>query len=544
MDKISKSRFNYAPTINKARTRFDLSHNVLTTLNTGELVPVLVEPVYPGETFSLKTASLTRLETSIHQTMDNAYIEFAYFFVPNRIIWNDFDKFLGANDDPWAQTTNYRIPKAILATGAGPLTVNPMSLINQLGVPSGSYGYNFVSQDADKHLGISYLPIRGVFQVFNDWYRDENFDSIVYFAKDSSDHLANYPFTFNGSSFNPCNSILHVNRFKDVFSTALPAPQKGSEITIGMAGNADVFWSAPNNGVSSGDNTYFYTSGGKNIFSSDPSDSQASAVLKADLSTATAITINQLRLAIASQAMLERDARGGTRLKEKTYSVWGVDAPDLNLDRSEFLGGKRIPVNMMEVLQTSESGTTVLGTDAGHSKTMDVSDGFTKSFTQYGWIIGFAYARTSRSYSQGIDRKLRDRDLYDLYDPMLDNIGEVGVKRSELYSLSTANSTNLGKANEVFGYQEAWYHLKERTNQFRGYFQTGISGSLESWHYGDKYTDYPLLSASWLKEGAENVDRTIAVSASVSYQWSLSIHFELHATRTMHKYSIPNTFGF
>jgi hypothetical protein len=475
--------------------------------------------------------------------MDNAYIEFAYFFVPNRIIWNDFDKFLGANDDPWAQTTNYHIPQIFLSNnGSGSVTIQPQSLYNQLGIPAGSYGYS--GDGSAKVLSFSQLPLRAVFQVYNDWYRDENFDSIIYYDKGNTDYFALHGYTFNGSVFQCHANILKVNRFKDVFSTALPAPQKGSEITIGMAGNADVFWSAPDNGVQDGDSTYFYTSGGKNIFSSDPSDPDASAVLKADLSTATAITINQLRLAIASQAMLERDARGGTRLKEKTYSVWGVDAPDLNLDRSEFLGGKRIPVNMMEVIQTSESGTTVLGTDAGHSKTMDVSDGFTKSFTQYGWIIGFAYARTSRSYSQGINRKLRDRDYYDLFDPMLDNIGEVSQKRSELYALKTDNATNLGKANEVFGYQEAWYHLKERTNEFRGYFQTGISGSLESWHYGDKYTDYPLLSASWLKEGPANVDRTIAVSASVSYQWSLSIHFELHATRTMHKYSIPNSFGF
>lgn len=542
-DKYTNTRYNHAPTIKKGRTRFDLSHNVLTTFNTGDLVPVLCEPVYPGETFSLKTASLVRLETSLHQTMDNAYLEFAFFFVPNRIIYDDFEKMLGANDDPWTQQVTYSLPQIFLTGASGATNVLPQSLLNQLGVPAGSYG----SGVSNKYLKINQLPLRAVFQAYNDWYRNENLDSIVYFSKGGTDYLANDAFTFNGGYFTPSTDILKVNRFHDLFSTALPAPQKGPDTTLGLDGYLPVGVINQNAGSITGN--YVVTEGGSipgfraGVLSDNTTIYDASKALVAD-SSAINITINQLRLAICSQAISELKARGGTRYKEILYSTWSVDAPDAVLDRAEFLGGKRIPISMLEVLQTSETGTTVLGTDAGHSKTLDASDSFVKSFVQHGWIIGFAYCRTARSYSQGIDRKLIDKDYYDLYQPLLDNIGEVGIKKKELYAISTGSTADVDVAEGVFGYQEAWYHLKERINYIRGYFQTGISGTLDSWHYGDKYVSSPFLSSSWLKEGTENVDRTIAVQSSAAYQWTLSCHFELYATRMMSKYSIPNTFGF
>lgn len=574
-DKVSKTRFNKAPVIGgKGRTRFDLSHPILTTGNTGEFIPILAEPVFPGETFSLKNASLTRLETSLHQTMDNAYVEFAYFFVPNRIIWDDFEKFLGASDNPWAQQNTYTIPQLRLTDTSGSVRIYTGSILNHLGVPAGSYG----SGTSDPYYEINALPLRAIFQVWNDWYRDENYDTIIAFSKNSNDLNANFAFVLNGSAVYPNTADnLHVNRFKDIFSTALPAPQKGSEITFGVGGLAPIIAGSTAHNTSgaldfhySGDNGGGYhllyddvdslgnhklgvtNNGTATVTGTVNTIDRTNAV--ADLSQATLVTINQLRLSIAAQAIKERDARGGTRYKEKIYSTWKVQANDLELDRSEFLGGKRIPISMMEVLQTSETGTTVLGTNAGVSKTIDVSDGFVKSFTQYGWIVGFVYVRTSRSYSQGIDRKLRDKTYYDLYDPMLDNIGEVGVKKSEIFSLiddSTdpgatyvTSATAVVNGNSNWAYQEAWYHLKERCGRFSGYFQPGVQYTMDSWHYGDSYKIAPQMSASWLKEGPEQVDRTIAVQSSASYQWTFNIYFELYATRQMAKYSIPNTFGF
>lgn len=541
-DKYATTRFNYAPTIKKRRTRFDLSHNVLTTFNTGDFVPVLCEPVYPGETFSLRTASLIRLETSLHQTMDNAYLEFAFFFVPNRIIYDDFEKMLGANDDPWTQTVTYTLPQIYLTGASGATSIQPQSLLNQLGVPVGSYG----SGATNKYLTFNQLPVRAVFQTYNDWYRNENLDSIVYFSKGGTDYLAGDSFVFNGGYFTPSVDILKVNRFKDLFSTALPAPQRGPDSTLGLDGYLPVGYIAATNNYPTFTDLKGIITGSTArpaFVQTEIQSTVGNEPLVAD-SSAINITVNQLRLAIVSQAVSELKARSGTRYKEILYSTWSVDAPDSVLDRAEFLGGKRIPISMLEVLQTSETGNTVLGSDAGHSKTLDSSDSFVRSFVQHGWLLGFAYTRTSRSYSQGIDRKLRDKNYYDLYQPLLDNIGEVGVKKSELYALNTNSSANTDLTESIFGYQEAWYHLKERTNQIRGYFQNGISGTLDSWHYGDGYSGIPSLSASWLKETETNVDRTIAVQSSVAYQWTLSVHFELYATRMMDKYSIPNTFGF
>lgn len=549
MDKYRNTIFNKAPTISHKRTRFDLSHDILTTCNNGEFVPILTEFINPGETVDLKYASLTRLETSLHQTMDNAYAEFAFFATPLRILWTDFTKFEGENDDAWDQLTAYTIPQLKMSGNSGAAIVSPGSLINHLLAPAGSYGSGL----SNPCISVEALSLRNVFEVYNQWYRDQNYDSVVYFSKGSTDVSLGSVFLFNGVSFAPNTSNLYVNRLRDVYSTVLPAPQKGQEVSLGLAGLAPIVQ------VTGGDpaTVDFATSltNGTNVQVQD--DSVAAVVgtdvywptvnysgLAADLSSGSAVTINQLRLAIVRQAMLERDARGGTRYKEILQSRWNVNASDLVLDRPEFLGGKRVPLSMMEVLQTSETGTTVLGTDAGHSKTVDQSDGFVKSFSQHMILQGFMYMRTARSYSQGINRKHFIKDYLDMPDPMLDNTGEVPAYKKELYVLKTSTSADVDKANSVFGYQEQYYWIKEGVNRFSGYFQPGISGTLDSWHYGDNYSDYPMASFSWLKEGATNVDRTIAVASNAGFQYSVNIHFELHITRPFSKYSIPNTFGF
>lgn len=570
-DKYSTIRYNKAPTVSHPRTRFNLSHEILTTCNTGEFVPTLVEFINPGETVDLKSSSLTRLETSLHQTMDNAYFEQAFFAVPLRILWNDFEKFEGANDDAWAQTNTYTIPQIKLTGTNGSAIIEPGSLLNHLMIPAGAYG----SGSSNPFLSVEMLSLHGVYEVYNQWFRDENYDSIIYYSKASGDRtISNLGVLFNGSYFTPYNKNLYVHRLRDRYSTVLPAPQKGQEISIGMAGLAplvaDSLYETGGNikfgftetgtpavleankvyGISSEYNPGFTNHGSTKATIGAEGHADVSGThltstnLKADLSGATAITINQLRLAIVRQAMLERDARTGTRYFEVIQGRWSTTAPDMVLDRCEYLGGKRTPVSMMEVLQTSETGTTVLGSDAGHSKTFDNDEGFVKSFSQHCLLLGFLYFRTDRSYSQGIDRRHFIKDYLDMPDPMLDKIGEVPVYRKELYALKSNDGTNVGKCNEVFGYQEQYYWIKERTNRFSGYFQPGISGSLDSWHYGDDYSDFPLASASWMKEDANQVDRTIAVSSNEAFQWSVNIHFELHITRPFAKYSIPNTFGF
>lgn len=576
-DKTSTTRYNKAPQfLGKGRTRFDLSHNILTTFNTGELVPILIEPIVPGSTFSLKTASLTRLETSLHQTMDNAYLEFAYFFVPSRILWQHFDQYQGFNQDAWARTTKYTKPQIILGfngvASGGPDSVKPGSLLNHMCLPASVYP-NDVNVDSSGFMSIDLLPLRAIFKTYNEYFRDENLDSEIAYSDGDSDITLSTPFYFNGSQFLPSQECLKVNRFKDLFSTSLPAPQKGDPIQLFADLSAPVGFVSGNSFTASTGTSVNAFNSGQLISGDDFVQSKvlsgggllAASPIFADLNQVN-FTVNDLRIAIALQAMRERDARGGTRINERLYSTWHLEVNSLELDKPEFLGGKRIPVSMMEVLQTSETGTTVLGSDAGHSKTFDSDDSFVRTFTQWGYVIGFCFVRTARSYSQGIDRRFFVKDILDEYDPMLDNIGEMPVYKKEINSVYTfggspslSNSYNSAKKNSVFGYQEAWYWYKERNNRYSGYFQNHINGTLDSWHYGDDYvfemfetggrvtsSKEPYLSPSWLKEPESNVDRTIAVSHSVenSYQWMINIHFEATNTFEASKYSLPNKFGF
>lgn len=578
-DKYVNSRSNAAPSVvGGKRTRFDLGDTRRFTCNTGDFVPFYCKEVLPDDTWDLTAATLTRLETSIHQTMDNAYLELAFFYVPDRIVMNDFDKLLGANDDAWARQTEVSTPQLLLHGSSGTPTagvqVLPQSLLNHLMLPSGNYpsynSFNALSADAQDDFSVTVLPLRSTFQIYNDWFRDESVDSIVYFSKDNYDRDLNYTYLFNGSNFDPARNILKVNRFRDRFSSALPAPQKGNPISINVGGYAPIIAGGDITLLGSAARFQASTSGGTSVVASDANhyldlvgmyNSSASnkfgvrsyqnatnndvyeitgTNLKADLSAATAITINDLRLAIAAQVLSEQEARSGTRLTEVLFSQWNLKVPSLMIDRSEYLGGRRIPLQMLEVLQTSETGTTVLGTDAGHSKTFDANSGTVlKSFMFHGYIIGIAFIRTARSYSQGIDRQFYRKGKYTYFNRIFDNIGEVPVKTTEMFA-------DTSVAGNVFGYQEAWYEYKEGLNRDSGFMQTGISGTLDSWHYGDEYStsDTPLLSASWMKEDADRVDRTIAVQSSASYQWSVFINVEAYATRFMNKYSVPNSFGF
>lgn len=580
-DKYVNSRSNAAPSVvgNLKRTRFDVGGTLRFTCNTGDFVPFYCKEVLPDDTWDMTAATLTRLETSIHQTMDNAYLELAFFYVPDRIVMNDFDKLLGANDDAWARTVEISTPQILLH---GPLgspsaagTVAPQSLLNYLMLPAGNYPttnqWNIMTDDVKDDLSVTALPLRSTFQIYNDWFRDESVDSIVYFSKDNNDVTLPQGYLFNGSTFNPSASTLKVNRFRDRFSSALPAPQKGNPISINVGGSAPIIADGSNlhslvdtplikaavsNGTfvhPSGPNQYIDIVGGyfgpENVKVSARSYQEAAnndiytvthTNLVADLSAATSVTINDLRLAIAAQVLSEQEARSGTRLTEVLFSQWNLKVPSLMIDRSEYLGGRRIPLQMLEVLQTSETGTTVLGTDAGHSKTFDANSGSVlKSFMFHGYIIGIGFIRTARSYSQGIDRQFYRKGKYTYFNRIFDNIGEVPVKTTELFA-------DASVAGNVFGYQEAWYEYKEGLNRDSGFMQTGISGTLDSWHYGDEYStsDTPLLSASWMKEDADRVDRTLAVQSTAAYQWSVFINVEAYATRFMNKYSVPNAFGF
>ena len=578
-DKLVNSRFNKAPSIvsGKRRTRFDLGGTYRFTCKTGDFVPFYCKEVLPDDTWDINSVTLTRLETSVHQTMDNAYLELGFFYVPNRIVQTDWDKLLGANDDPWARQVEVSTPQIKLygKSDTSFHDILPQSLLNYLCCPAATYpAYDDVSSLGDDiaDYEITALPLRACFQIYNDWFRDENVDSVVYFDKGNNDIYMDDYFMFDGEEFIPRAETLKVNRFHDRYSSALPAPQKGNAVGFSVGGEVPVIAGTTMTALGGNLKLHAQTSGGTDVLPADSDhyfnlialkdsdgknndmgvrsynnavNSDAYRIdatnLKADLSKATAITVNDLRLAIAAQVLSEQEARGGTRLTEVLFTQWNISAPSLMLDRSEYLGGRRIPIQMLEVIQTSQTtNTAVLGEDAGHSKTFDANSGsFLKSFMFHGYIIGVAFIRTARSYSQGIDRQFYRKGKYTYYNPIFDNIGEVPIKKSELYILDMSHS------GEVFGYQEAWYEYKEGLNRDSGYMQPAINGTLSSWHYGDDYDEAPVLSDTWLKEGAERVDRTIAVSSEISgFQWSCFFNIEAYATRLMNKYSVPNSFGF
>lgn len=578
-DRIYSSRSNAAPSVvGKKRTRFNLSCTRRYTCNTGDFVPVYCEEVLPGDTFDIKTAVLTRLQTSLHQTLDNAFLEIAFFYVPNRIVMDDWDKLLGANDDAWARQTVVSTPCLQLhGVGASVATVTPMSLLNHLMLPAGNYmdgnTYSQMSSNEQAYAKVTALPLRGVFQVYNDWFRSENLDSIIAFPKDNNDRFLPSGFTFNGTNFFPAASSLKVNRFHDRFSSALPAPQKSAPVTFNLGTAAPIKTAASVHDM--GNKLQFDGTNGMiaqtwydvSVYSGLSGDNRdvklhgvgtgsgseidiTKSNLYADLTSATALTVNDLRLAIATQVLAEQEARGGTRLQEVLFSQWNLKAPSLMLDRSEYLGGKRIPLSMLEVVQTSETnGTQLLGNVAGLGKTFDADSGSAlKSFMLHGYVLGFAWIRTARSYSQGIDRKFFRTDKYSYFNPIFDNIGELPIYAKELLvpTFDSNFNVNAHPFTQVFGYQEAWYEYKEGLNRDTGYMQTGINGSMDQWHYGDYYTQLPLLAFDWLKEGVDNVNRTISVKSSAPYgfQWMIMIDFEVYATRQMAKYSVPNTFGF
>lgn len=552
--KQRNTRYQMAPHIyGKSRTAFDLSHQRKTTGKTGDLIPIYCQEVVPGDSWTIKGKGLARLLTSLHQTMDNAHIEIAYFYVPMRIIWDDFEKFYsGYSDNPWFDSSVYTTPQLLIGGSSNPIEVKPESLVNQLYLPAGTYT-NF---SGNNRPSITALPLRAVFQIYNDYFRNENYDSIISFSKTSTNRALGDGFTFNGGSIFAQVNTLKVNRYYDRFSTSLPAPQKGGDTMISLGDSAPVILDPARDGE---DGMFVRSLGGDIITTSSTlggnagtgelgatnsngtfaADIDPNGRLIADLSNAEAVTINNLRLAIASQALKETMARGGTRFNEYLRAVYNVEISDKTIQRAEFLTGTSNPMSMMEVLQTSETGTTAQGSGTGHSKTLVECEATTKSFEEPGYIIGFIFVRTDRSYSQGIDRQFFRKDRLDYYNPFFDNIGEVPVKKRELYGFGT-----LEEFDSVWGYQEAWYEYKDSIDRNAGFMQTGINETLETWHYGDRYESTPQISASWLKEGPENVDRTIAVQSSSGTQWFFDVYTEATAIRKMNKYSIPNTFGF
>lgn len=570
MNRNNEAHFNQIPKTYVSRSRFKRDQNVKLTFDAGKLIPFYVDEVLPGDTFSVDTIGLVRMTTPIVPVMDNCYLDVYYFFVPNRIVWDNWKEFCGENTaEAWAQKEVYSVPQINIGVGTidkdhktqtkANATPAENSILDYMGIPT-----KINTGGVNDKLSINALPVRGYVKIWNEWFRDQNLDDPV------TEYTGDYPVENNahtgtGWTQTKLNELartgdecLPVNKFHDYFTSCLPAPQKGPEVTIPMTGNAPIYWADRDNnpltikdlkdtGIwkDTGDlnrtlnemMTQDYkstTEKARAVLGSKSSGTSMGDQMTADLSSVSAATINELRQAFAVQHYYEALARGGSRYREIIRSLFGTLISDKTVQIPEYLGGGRYMINVSQVIQTSESGNTPQGNTGAVSVTPFNENSFTKSFEEHGFVIGVCCVRHDRTYQQGLERFWSRKDTLDFYYPQFANIGEQAVKVKEVY----CDSGNPSSANEeVFGYQEAWSEYRMKPNRVSGLFRSNAVGTLDSWHYADKYDKRPYLSDEWLKEGKAEIQRTLAVQDEP--QFIADFLIKNTTTRPMPLYSVP-----
>ena len=543
MNRNTDSHFGNIPTKDIRRSKLKMPYRHLTTLNTGDIVPIFRKEVLPGDTFQLNESMVIRMTTPIAPVMDNAWIDTYYFFVPNRLVWEHWREFMGENNtDAWTQETEYTVPKT---TAPAATEQDPVG-----GWKKGSIASYFGARINTENVWIDSTWLRAYATIYNEWFRSENVSEPAEVTLGDSNSNGT-----NGTDYvtdaqlggMPCKAV----KYADYFTRALPEPQKGEDILLPLGTAAPIIGGELVNTLNAQTQTEaidkeiaFYRDGTdywlKGAYKTD-NDSDFDALfdkgkgvqLIADLTNASSATINQLRQAFAVQRMAELDARGGTRYIEMIASHFGVHSPDARLQRPEYLGGKRVPINVADVLQNSATDeVSPQGNVAGYSKTIDTHDTFTYSATEHGMIIGLAVVRTEHSYQQGIERCLTRQKKLDYYFPVLANLGEQYIKNREIFAQGTDED------EEAFGYQEAWADYRYSVNMITGELNSDYATPLDIWHYGDKYDSLPTLSHEWISETDANVERTIAIANQD--QWLCDFYFDLTAVRPMPVYSVPS----
>lgn len=537
MNRNSEQHYAQVPHAEIRRAKFQRDFNLLTTMNEGDLVPIYLDEVLPADTFKINLNALVRMATPLYPVMDNAYMDFYFFFVPARLLWKHFQNLMGQNDSTfWAEATEYTTPVTTAPEGGW----NVGTLADYFGIPTGVSG-----------LKVNSLPFRAYAKVWNEWFRDENLQQPVTQSMDDTT-TAGVNTGKNLSDAEAGGLPLKVCKYKDYFTSCLPSPQKAAEpVTIPLTGNAPIkgYKDEGRTNPVTGETNTFYSigpaeTGEKVQVGQIGADKQGLAMywgkngsltyLGAELGNITGATINELRQAIAVQHIFERDARTGTRYKEILKGAWGVTSPDARLDRSEYIGGHRMPINVNQVIQTSSTdSTSPQGNTGAYSMTTLSRNMCTYSATEHGYVLGLAAIRVDHSYQQGLSRLWTRNTRFSYYDPMLANLGEQAVLNQEIYAQGKPQD------EEVFGYQEAWADYRYRTNMVTSEMRSTYAQTLDAWHYADKYGALPTLSSSWIKEGTENIDRTLAVQSSNSHQFICNFYYEQAWTRPMPIYSVP-----
>lgn len=561
MNRNKDAGFNQVPRLDITRSRFKRRQDVKLTLNAGQLIPFYVDEVLPGDTFSIDQAAIIRMTTPIFPVMDNCYMDIYYFFTPNRILWKNWKRFMGENDSgPWAQTQEYTIPQIRVKASTDPNKALPLegSLMDYMGIPTK------VCKDKNTEFEVNALPFRAYAMIWQEWFRDQNVDNPAINSTD--DATVNYADANDNKNIEKClqeayrgGRPLPVNKFHDYFTSALPSPQKtGNPVTIPLSGSAPLGMYNPATGKVTINSAEMKTiardagllSTGSTFNAADwdvgdgPVENKGLAVgkntsstysgitLGADLSTINATTINQLRQAFQVQKYYEELARGGSRYREMIYSLFHTKISDKTVQIPEYLGGTRITINMSQVIQTS--GTTAespQGNTAAVSVTPYNGSIFTKSFEEHGYVIGVCCIRHDHTYQQGLERMWSRKTNLDFYYPVFANLGEQAILKKELYLTGTESD------EQAFGYQEAWAEYRMKPNRICGKFRSNATGTLESWHYGDNYTQTPSLSQAWMKEGDSEIQRTLAVENEP--QFIMDTVIDNTSVRPMPMYSIP-----
>lgn len=555
MNRNVESHFALNPTrLDLNRSRFDRSSSVKLSFNVGDVIPFYVDEVLPGDSFQIRTSKVVRMQTLLTPLMDNIYLDTYFFFVPNRLTWEHWKQFNGENtESAWIPQTEYQVPQ--LTAPASGWSVG--TIADYMGIPTGV-----------KNLSVNALPFRAYALIMNEWFRDQNLTDPLNIPVDDATVQGVNTGTYV-SDVAKGGLPFKASKYHDYFTSCLPAPQKGPDVTIQTAqlGNAPVvpmnkpvpkdLLNYPYNVYIPSGNSDFeagYHAGSvhKNAFGgaywlSDTGSSGLDSTIDNGVAgypanlwaqfdnTVSVATINELRTAFQIQKLYERDARGGTRYIEILKSHFGVTSPDARLQRPEYLGGNRVPININQVIQQSSTaeGTTPLGDTAAYSLTTDVHGDFMKSFVEHGFVIGVMVARYDHTYQQGIERFWSRKSRFDYYWPVLANIGEQAVLNKEIYAQGTAQD------NEVFGYQEAWADYRYKPNRVAGEMRSTYAQSLDVWHLGDDYSQLPKLSDSWIREDKANVNRVIAVSDQNANQLFADIYIQNRTTRPMPLYSIP-----